>query len=159
MCPPGLHKTSMRVPEANMQQSKIQSSESWSVLIHPPPNTEPPYTKHIISSPIPFQNWSIFAVLEALGKELQMFFQLQKQRTIVWGSDLLSVHKSESKGTLCEDPTSFEFLSVCLLTALSTLRDWQLQLNLSLRDGCEQKLGSSMHLFRHVGLVSGKTGP
>jgi hypothetical protein len=29
-----------------MQLLKILSSKSYSVLIHPRPNTEPPYTKH-----------------------------------------------------------------------------------------------------------------
>ncbi len=50
-------------------------------------------TPHIF--PILLWNWAIFLILEVLGEGLQMFFQLQKQRT------------------MRKDSISFVFLSVC----------------------------------------------
>jgi hypothetical protein len=52
-------------------------------------------------------NWTIFAALEVLGEELQMFFEFQKQTNNVW------------------DSTSFEFLNVHSVTYLPySVQDW-----------------------------------
>jgi hypothetical protein len=77
-----------------MQQSKILSLKLSTVLIHPSLNIEPPYTKHPISFAVLYQIENPFVTLEALGEELQMFTEVQ------------------SRGTMCEDSTFFEFLSV-----------------------------------------------
>jgi hypothetical protein len=55
-------------------------------------------TPHIL--PIPLLNWEIFAALESLGEELQIFLSFR------------------IKGTMCEDSTLFDFLSVCSLDYL-----------------------------------------
>jgi hypothetical protein len=55
-----------------MQQSKILSLKSHSVLIHPSPNTETLYT--IPHLPHFFTELSNFCDFEVLGERLQMFF-------------------------------------------------------------------------------------
>ncbi len=46
-------------------------------------------TSHIF--PIPLSDWEMFVTFEALGVELQIFLELQKQRNDVWGFDLVWV--------------------------------------------------------------------
>ncbi len=74
-----------------------------------PPKTFPitpmfplnPFNQSPISSPISSVNWAIFTMLEGWGEGLKMFS--------------LSF---TSRGTMCEDSTSFEFLSVRSLAYL-----------------------------------------
>jgi hypothetical protein len=47
------------------------------------------FTPNILYLPIPLWNRAIFAPLKALGRGLQMFFQLQKQRNNVSEFDFL----------------------------------------------------------------------
>jgi hypothetical protein len=59
------------------------------------------YTKHSTSFLIPFSIWAIFTMLEALGRIYKCSLSYP------------------SKGTMCEDSTSFEFLNVLSLAYLS----------------------------------------
>jgi len=56
------------------------------------------YTKHSTSFLIPFSIWATFTMLEVLGRRLQMFFELRKQRNNVWRFNLFWVHKCSFTG-------------------------------------------------------------
>jgi len=97
-----LYKTSLyfRGKDAMIKDFKL---EILICLIDPSPNIEPHYTKHALSSPFLYRI-DQFLALEERGGGYKCSFSFRR------------------RGTMCEDVTSFEFLSV---HSSAYLQHWQ----------------------------------
>jgi hypothetical protein len=97
----GLYKTSMssRGKDAMIKDFKLEIR-----IYFDSPNIEPPYTKHLISSPLLYQ-------MEQFSKGYRMVFELQMQRNNVWGFD----HRSVLKCSLTSLSALLLFVLLCMI--------------------------------------------